>query len=97
MGITSFFAPTTILATWSLDQLDQYFHATMQDATREQNAALLEALNSSGRLFLVHTDIGGELILRFALGSTQVQQQHVEAAWLEISQQADKLLSRGAA
>ena len=67
--------------------------AMVQDGSREENAALLEALNSSGQLFMVSTDIGGKLILRFALGAASVQQSHVEAAWQKISQQADQMLS----
>ncbi len=63
-----------------------------QDGSRQQNAALLEALNSSGRLFMVSTELGSKLVLRFALGATHVQQRHVEAAWHAISLQADKIV-----
>ena len=65
----------------------------LQDGSREDNAALLEAVNSSGRLFMVSTELDGKLILRFALGATSVQQSHVEGAWREICQFADQMLS----
>lgn len=30
---------------------------------------------------MINTEVGGKYMLRFALGSTFVQQHHVEAAW----------------
>ena len=64
--------------------------APLQGATNAVNAALLETINASGKTFLVHTEVGGTFMLRFALGSTFVQQQHVEAAWKVIVTHADK-------
>lgn len=58
------------------------------------NAALLEAVNASGKTFLIHTKVGGKYMLRFALGSTYVQQQHVEAAWQVITSKVDGVLSQ---
>ncbi|KAK9829064.1 hypothetical protein WJX72_003711 [[Myrmecia] bisecta] len=64
----------------------------LKGASREQNAALLETLNVSGKLFMVHTELAGQYTLRFALGSTNVQQRHVEAAWQEISDCSARIL-----
>ncbi|KAK9814151.1 hypothetical protein WJX72_001299 [[Myrmecia] bisecta] len=42
----------------------------LKGATREKNMELLERLNASGKLFMVHTELAGQYTLRFALGST---------------------------
>ena len=66
-----------------------------QGVGKAGNAALLEAINSSGKLFMVHTELGnGKYTLRFALGSTHVQQHHVEAAWKVITSKAEIILSQ---
>lgn len=66
----------------------------MQGVGKAGNAALLEAINSSGKVFMVHTEVGGKFMLRFALGSTYVQQHHVEAAWAVIQSKADGVMAQ---
>ena len=56
------------------------------------NAALLESVNASGKVFMINTEVGGKSMLRFALGSTFVQQHHVEAAWQVIQSTAQEVL-----
>ncbi len=67
-----------------------------QGVGKAGNAALLEAINSSGKVFMVHTEVGGKYMLRFALGSTHVQQHHVEAAWEVIQSKADAVIAQEA-
>jgi aromatic-L-amino-acid decarboxylase len=42
---------------------------------------LLEALNRTGRIYLTHTLLGGRFTLRFCVGQTQTEREHVEQAW----------------
>ncbi len=44
-----------------------------QGASKEQGARVLEAINSSGRAFLIHTEMGGKFTMRLAVGGTQTQ------------------------
>ena len=67
---------------------------TMQGGSNEENAALLEAVNASGKAFLVHTDLGGRYTLRMAIGSAQTQARHVDAAWALICNLAEQLPCR---
>lgn len=60
------------------------------------NAALLEAVNATGKTFIIHTEVGGKYMLRFALGGTFVQRQHVEGAWRVITSKVDAVLSQEA-
>ena len=47
----------------------------------EQNRELLEALNRTGRIYLTHTILGGRFTLRFCVGQTWTEFEHVERAW----------------
>ena len=44
-----------------------------QGATSEENAAVLESINASGKTFLIHTVLGGRYTMRMALGGAQTQ------------------------
>src|SRR6185437_13877822 len=48
------------------------------------NEALLHKLNASGRLFLSHTKLKGKFVLRFCIGQSYTDEEHVRAAWNEI-------------
>lgn len=50
-------------------------------AGEEKNRSLLEALNRTGRIYLTHTLLGGRFTLRFCVGQTQTEREHVEQAW----------------
>ena len=51
-----------------------------QGVPRETNAALLEAVNASGKAFLIHTELGQgdakQFMIRMAIGATNTQVQH---------------------
>lgn len=66
----------------------------MQGVGKAVNAALLEAINSNGKAFLIHTEIDGKYMLRFALGSTNVQEEHVRAAWKLIASKAENVIAK---
>ena len=52
------------------------------------NVALLHRLNSSGRLYLTHTKLRGQYVLRLCVGQAHTERRHVEAAWRAIQEQA---------
>ncbi len=45
------------------------------------NEKLMNALNSSGKLYLSHTKLAGKFTLRMSIGQTHTELRHVEAAW----------------
>jgi aromatic-L-amino-acid decarboxylase len=61
----------------------RYHPAGTDDAATldAMNSALLEELNTSGRLFMTHTRLNGRFALRLVASQTNVTQQHVDAAW----------------
>jgi aromatic-L-amino-acid decarboxylase len=53
----------------------------LRDATDEQHARLLDAVNSSGEVFLSHTKLDGRFVLRLAIGHLHTAERHVARAW----------------
>jgi aromatic-L-amino-acid decarboxylase len=45
------------------------------------NRSLMKRVNDGGRLYLTHTVLDGRWALRFCVGQTHTEVQHVEAAW----------------
>ncbi len=54
------------------------------------NQAILDRLNRSGQLYLTHTRLRGRLVLRFCVGQTHTEADHVERAWDRIREAADE-------
>jgi aromatic-L-amino-acid decarboxylase len=45
------------------------------------NAAIMEAVNRSGQVYLSHTKLGDAYTLRLAVGNLRTERRHVEEAW----------------
>ena len=58
-----------------------------------ETAALVDAVNQSGKAFMISTKLSGQTVARFAIGGAQTQQRHVRAAWQLICETADGLLA----
>jgi aromatic-L-amino-acid decarboxylase len=54
----------------------------------EANQALLDRLNRSGDLYLIHTRLHDRLTLRLCVGQTYTELRHVERAWKRIQEEA---------
>ena len=64
----------------------------VQGPQGNETAALVDAVNRSGRAFLISTELSGRTVARFAIGGAQTQQHHVRAAWQLICETAESLL-----
>jgi aromatic-L-amino-acid decarboxylase len=51
------------------------------DRINELNELLLKNLNKSGKVYLTHTRLGSKYTLRMVIGQTNVNREHVDAAW----------------
>ncbi len=47
----------------------------------EANAAIMDAVNRSGEVFLSHTRLAGRFTIRVAVGSIRTEARHVDRAW----------------
>ncbi|CAN6485813.1 unnamed protein product [Victoria cruziana] len=66
------------------------------DNGHKLNRYLLEAVNSSGDIFLSHTVLSGQFTLRFAVGAPLTEERHVKAAWKLLQDKATLLLEQTA-
>ena len=48
------------------------------------NEFLMNRLNESGALYLTHTMLDDQFVLRLAVGSSATRREHVQAAWTRI-------------
>ncbi|CAL1372720.1 unnamed protein product [Linum trigynum] len=62
-----------------------------EGANNLMNKKLLERVNGSGRVFMTHALVGGIYLLRFAVGSTLTEPEHVMEAWKVIQEHADAI------
>jgi aromatic-L-amino-acid decarboxylase len=55
------------------------------------NERLLEAVNTSGEVFLSHAVLGDRYVLRLAIGNIRTEARHVERAWAILRAEALRL------
>ena len=61
----------------------------------ERNAAIMDAVNRTGEVFLSHTRLGGRFTIRVAIGNLRTEERHVERAWELLRRAAAGLDARG--
>ena len=64
------------------------FRLKRDDASNQQ---LLDRVNASGKAFLSHTKLAGQLTLRFTVGNLRTEETHVRAAWHLLQSTAEEL------
>ncbi|MCE9601839.1 MAG: amino acid decarboxylase [Gemmatimonadetes bacterium] len=55
--------------------------ANDEAALARHNAAILDRVNATGKVFLSHTKLGERYVLRMAIGNLRTQESHVAQAW----------------
>jgi aromatic-L-amino-acid decarboxylase len=58
--------------------------------------AIMNAVNASGEMFLTHTKLDGQFVLRMSIAQTNTQRRHVEHAWKLLREAAEKVQSADA-
>jgi aromatic-L-amino-acid decarboxylase len=55
---------------------------SMEEAELDvRNAAIMDAVNRTGEVFLSHTRLAGRFTIRLAIGNLRTEERHVERAW----------------
>jgi aromatic-L-amino-acid decarboxylase len=63
-------------------------------ALDEANAAILDAVNESGVVFLSHTRLAGRFTIRVSVGNLRTEERHVEACWALLRDAARTVATR---
>ena len=58
----------------------------------ELNQRLLETINQSGDLYLTHTKLNEQYVLRLCVGQTYTEKRHVQSAWRKLQDTASSLV-----
>jgi aromatic-L-amino-acid/L-tryptophan decarboxylase len=64
------------------------------DELDTRNAAIMDAVNRSGEVFLSHTRLDDRYVIRLSVGNIRTEPRHVERAW-ELLREAAREQSRG--
>jgi aromatic-L-amino-acid/L-tryptophan decarboxylase len=57
-----------------------------EPALRDLNAAILDAVNATGTVYLSHTALRGAYVLRLAVGNLRTTKRHIEQAWVAVTE-----------
>ena len=57
----------------------------------ERNAAIMDAVNRTGDVFLSHTRLAERFAIRLAIGNIRTEPRHVERAWELLRREAARL------
>jgi len=57
----------------------------------ERNAAIIDAVNRTGEVFLSHTRLAGRFTIRVSVGGIRTEARHVERAWDLLRREAARL------
>ncbi|OVA02291.1 Pyridoxal phosphate-dependent decarboxylase [Macleaya cordata] len=63
-----------------------------QDCGNKLNQDLLDAVNSTGKIYISHTVLSGKYILRLVVGAPLTEERHINAAWKVFQDEATVLL-----
>jgi aromatic-L-amino-acid decarboxylase len=64
------------------------------EALDAQNAAIMDAVNRTGEVFLSHTRLHGRFTIRLAIGSLRTEERHVTRAWELLRRAAEEVQPR---
>ena len=66
----------------------------MKNESNETNKKLLDHLNASGKIHLIHTVLKQNVVLRMAISGSNTKKEHIENALKLIFDETDKLLKQ---
>ncbi|NVJ87516.1 MAG: aspartate aminotransferase family protein [Algoriphagus sp.] len=72
------------------------FRHNMTDHSLEEmnafNEKWMNTVNSTGKVFFTHTKLEGKFVIRWVIGQTDVEEKHIQAAWVLLMETRKKLL-----
>lgn len=70
-------------------------HVSDESQLDRLNTELLQELNDSGDLYLTRTTLNDRTVIRFSIGQTHTQREHVVAGWERILAEVEKIEVKG--
>lgn len=66
-----------------------------ENKINELNEKLMNAINSTGKVFLTHTKLNGKFTIRLCISGIRTEEKHVELAWKVIQDSLKLILNEG--
>jgi aromatic-L-amino-acid decarboxylase len=66
-----------------------------ENKINELNEKLMNAINSTGKVFLTHTKLNGKFTIRLVISGLRTEEKHVELAWSVIQESLKLILNEG--
>lgn len=66
-----------------------------ENKINELNEKLMNAINSTGKVFLTHTKLNGKFTIRLCISGIRTEEKHVELAWNVIRKSLKLILNEG--
>ena len=68
------------------------FRAVGGSDSDELNMRLMNELNDSGEVYLSHTKLNGDVVLRLSVGSIRVEERHIKKTWRLVNEKIEEIL-----
>ncbi len=62
-------------------------------ASDELNLKLMNECNNTGKIYFTHTKLNNQIILRFSIGQTNTEKEHLKMAWTLVHEKAKEILN----
>ena len=73
------------------------FRYNNNEISREElnsiNEKWMASVNATGKAFFSHTKLNGKYVIRWVIGQTDVEEKHIQAAWVLLQEQLEKTLN----
>ena len=66
--------------------------STDQNKLNKLNEKLMHNINQEGNMYLTHTKLNNDFVLRLVTGQTNLQERHIQEAWEIIDQKSKEVI-----
>lgn len=70
-----------VMAPTPLNLVCFRYHPAGAEDLNQLNMVLMERINATGKAYFTHTKVGNDVAIRWVIGQTEVEEEHITSAW----------------